>query len=142
MKKLIDILIASIVGILILVAGMTRFHHHLSDDKVCFCVDDIVGAGCCHHHHTDHDKPLTPFGSQSETSCPLHIDLFKITENHNHIHISDNLCCNHNCDLCSPEVYTTDHAAVKLFVLSPIPSFERDGYDSVMSRRGPPAYIA
>lgn len=141
MKKLIDIIIASIVGFLILVAGMTRFHHHLSDDQVCFCVDDIIGVGCC-HHHADHDEPVSPFGSQSENSCPLHIDLFKISENHNHIHIEDNYCCDHHCDICSPEIYVPDYVALNLYISPQLPILERDGYDSALSRRGPPAFIA
>lgn len=141
MKKLTDITIASIVGFLILVAGMTRFHHHLSDDKICFCLDDLLSAECS-HHHANHDEPVAPFGSQSETSCPLHIDLFKISENHNYIHISDNFCCDYHCDICSPEIYAPEHGAINLLFLPLLPFLERGGHDSALPRRGPPAFIA
>ena len=142
MKKLINIIIASIIGFLILGAGMTRFHHHNSDEKVCFCVDFITDVEGCHHHHSNHNAPLAPFSSESESSCPLHIDLYQISENHNHIHISDDFCDNHNCDICSPEIYTPDYAVVNLYISPKLSISERDGYDSALSRRGPPTIFA
>lgn len=142
MKKLIDIIIAASVGLLILIVGMTRFHHHISDEKVCFCVDFITDVECCHHHHNNADTHGSPLGDKSENSCPLHIDLFNISEYHDHLHISHTLCCNHHCDICSPEIYAPDYAVVNLYILLPLPLFEHDGYDSVLSRRGPPAFIA
>ena len=143
MKKLIDIIIAAFVGMLILIAGITRFHHHISDEEVCFCVDFISDVECCHHNHNDNDSHETPFGDKSENSCPLHIDFFNISEYHGHLHPSQNLCCDHHCDICSPEIYSTKDEAFDFHsVVDYLPIFERDGYDSVMSRRGPPSILA
>ena len=142
MKKLIDILLASIIGVVVTVAGMTRFHHHISADEVCFCIDDIIVSDVSHSHCSHHDVPAAPFDSQSEDTCPLHLDLFETHDNHTHIHLSDHHCCDHHCNICSPEIYAPDFVVYELISLPRLPLSLRDGYDSVVSRRGPPALFA
>ena len=142
MKKLIDITIASFIGLLILIAGMTRFHHHLSDEVVCFCIDAVAASDCCHHHNEHSDEPATPFGDGSENSCPLHLDYFNISETHDHNHFCQPICCDHLCDICSPQIYSLYCESIILYISLPTNILESDGHDSAMSRRGPPALVA
>lgn len=143
MKKIINILIASFFGLLIMIAGLTRFHHHLSNEDVCFCVDIFEEGDCCHHNHGDADSPLNPFGSHTENSCPLHIDFFNISEYSINVHYARIICCDYHCDICLPivsPILSRDSNSCGL-VFSTL-FFDCAGYDSALSRRGPPSAIA
>lgn len=95
MKHYLKIIVSVLVSLLVFTAGIARFHHHESGDhRPCFCVS-ITSAD---HHHSDSDNGCD---SGADDSCPLHLDLFKITESQK-IFNHDHHCGHIHCDLCSP----------------------------------------
>lgn len=135
MGKSFKILIIAVVGLLI-IGGITRFHHHTHDATPCFCIAAASSDNC--HHADDCDNPLSQ-ENHSEESCPLRIDFFKISEHQDpEHHIA---CCDIHCDICSPLVFNPDDYnqakltfIYRIFINCPYHNCEVD-------RRGPPSFV-
>lgn len=134
MNRFVKSLTATIVGLLIFVGSLTRFHHHDEDFKVCCCLIELVGNhfnndhSDCDHRHTEGDG----------SSCPLHIDYFKISEPLDKVAM--HFCCHHLCDLCAPVIHYPLNEWMptaynhQLDILSP-----SGGHMRCATHRGPPA---
>lgn len=83
-----------VIGMMLVIGGLSRYHHHSTDNSICFCHDCKVDPICNHHHdiygHQSvcHDAPLE--GHTSDASCAFHIDDFKISNDDSYTTISDN----------------------------------------------------
>ena len=106
------IFLATLVSFLIFFGGVTRFHHHLDGAEICFC-SGVLSDHICSHSHPDndccdHNSAADNHHPATEDNCPLHLDIFIISDNQ-HIDFHS-LCCHHNhCDLCSPLAYCDEH---------------------------------
>lgn len=130
--KSFKILIIAVAGLLI-IGGITRFHHHCHDESPCFCLITTLSDNC---HHTDDCNTPISHEKHSEESCPIHIDFFKISEHHDpEFHF---LCNNIHCDFCSPLVFKPDdYNQTKLTFIYRI-FINCPPHDCEVDRRGPP----
>lgn len=137
------IFLASLVSLLIFFGGVTRFHHHLDGAEICFCSGAFAGYICSHSlSHSDseccdHDSAAENHHPEAEDNCPLHLDIFIISDTQ-HIDFHALCCHHHHCDFCSPLAYCDEHFehsfAVTTLDTPPLDS----GHTFALSRRGPP----
>lgn len=81
MKNLTNMMIATVVGLLVIVGGAARFHHHSCDDRLCFCTDGRVDLQCEHHHNDRHgDDECTHSHNEDYDDCALRLDYFKVSD--------------------------------------------------------------
>lgn len=88
MKQFLQYVIIMLIGIHLVVGGMTRIHHHSEDDMICFCIDGKIDPVCDHHHGAcDHQAGKNDDGHgachsshNGEDACAFHIDDFNLTD--------------------------------------------------------------
>ena len=133
MKQYLKIIVSALVSLLVFTAGIARFHHHESGDhRPCFCLSVQVNG---HHSHDNSDDTRS---SQSDDSCPLHLDLFKITETQK-ILDHDHHCGHIHCDLCSPLAFIVEFSQ-DITVFPPRDAIIKYLYaGTLLVRRGPPS---
>lgn len=134
------IFLATLIGLLIFLGSVTRFHHHLDGAEICFCSGMMSGHICNHSHdcgdQCNKDAATGNHNNDSEDKCPLHLDIFIISDNQD-IDIPT-LCCHHHCDLCAPLAYNDDVFTQKItYRPFDVPLLQWE-YSSDSNRRGPP----
>lgn len=132
MKRIVNIALSVLVASLMMVAGMARMHHHSNERcEICFCIDDNHG---CHDKTQSHD-------SDSEKSCPLHLDSYRLVEHDDsHHNLTIHNCDDHHCDICSPLIFSTfdfEEQQPVVFANQAIDTL-CSGEHITLSRRGPP----
>lgn len=133
--KSFKILIIAVVGLLI-IGGITRFHHHSHNEAPCFCLVTTSSDKC---HHPDNCNTPYSHENQSEESCPLHIDFFKLSEHHDpEFHF---VCCNIHCDICSPIIFSRDNSNLTRLIYIYKTFINYPSYNCEVARRGPPYIV-
>ena len=136
------IFLAALTCLLIFFGSVTRYHHHLDGAEICFCTGVLSDYFCSHSHHDndccDHNSPAKNHHPEADDNCPLHLDIFIVSDTQ-HIDLHSLGCHHHHCDLCSPLAYCDEHFELS-FTFTPLdPTPLASGYTAVISRRGPPA---
>lgn len=88
MKLFLQHIMIMLIGIHMVIGGMTRIHHHSENDMICFCMDGKIDPVCDHHHddcdgHSTDDHDGCHSQHKGEDTCAFHLDDFNLTDDDN-----------------------------------------------------------
>lgn len=141
MANTFKIFIAALIGSLLFLGSVTRFHHHIDGVQICFCSGVLAEKACdhCHHSH-DFASHSDSQDSDSDTDrhhCPLHLDSF-LKSDYQSFDTHHDGCQHSHCDFCSPLAFSPVCNSAPFILAHPDIPLPLSGHTPVSHRRGPP----